>query len=237
MEGAMTPVKTEPQDLELLTPTQMRELGWVDVHWRKEHGPGRHSNYYGMPKGRLARTTSAPARSKGPAKPSSEPVNRVVVTAQAWRGILAILDEWWDGRECGGCLLVSRDGATVTVHEMTSPYLGHYRTETEMKVYDAGGFQREADRQALGVPWIYGGLLHSHGAGSQPIPSEADKLGFSVRTRASLGDLYIGLISVPEDNGYGVSFRNIRAYACQLIDGRHPDGARGPHHRGRLMAR
>jgi hypothetical protein len=206
-------------DLESLTEAEMREAGWTqlgtrtDPHWQRAKGRGVE-NFFGhvgrRPKG--SSTSSATTSSR---------VTHVVITRSGWQTILSVMNQYEDAdRETGGCLLCSREGGTIYVHETTWPGIDDYRTVDEMQVRDGAGFALEEARQSMGVNWIYAGLIHSHPLGTT-LPSKQDEIAFAARARKALGDTFTGLIVVPRDHEFGRSYDDIAAYVCQRINGRH----------------
>jgi proteasome lid subunit RPN8/RPN11 len=204
-------------DLETLTEQEMREAGWrqlgtrAEPHWQRVKGKGVE-NFFGTPRGR---------RSKPSASATTSPrVTDVVITRSGWQTILSVMGQFQDDRETGGCLLCSREGNTIYVHETTWPGIDDHRTVDEMQVKDGAGFALEEARQSMGVNWIYAGLIHSHPRGTT-LPSKADEIAFAARARQALGDTFTGLIVVPRDHEFGRTFDDIAAYVCQRINGRH----------------
>jgi hypothetical protein len=204
-------------DLATLTEQEMKEAGWVqlgtrkDPHWQRRKGKGVENYFNNV--GRRSTTSSTAA--------GSQRVSNVVITATGWRTIQSVLNQYEDSEtETGGCLLCSRDGDTIYVHEMSWPHVGDYRTVDAMQVRDGAGFAMEEARQNMGIEWVYGGLLHTHPRGGTT-PSIQDELAFSVRARKSLGDTFTALIVAPRDHEFGRSYDQIGAYVCQKINGQH----------------
>jgi hypothetical protein len=82
------------------------------------------------------------------------------------------------------------------------------------------GILNELDREwdgretAVPLPHYYCASLHTHPVGSKPIPSDADSYAWGVRAKKEIGNLFLGLIVVPEDGGI-FHAQNMRAYITE----------------------
>ena len=158
--------------------------------------------------------SAAPTRPTPTAKAQEAgPVNRVVITRECWRDMMTALNNWWDSRETGAAMLASRDGDTVTLHAAAQPYIGDVRNVDAMSVKDGAGYAMEEARAHLGQ--VYGAHWHSHSPGGKAIPSEPDSFAYGLRVREELGNLFVGVITVPSEDGS--RFEDVKAY---LFDGK-----------------
>lgn len=203
---------------------EMEADGWKFIgtqnspRWERKSAPGK-TEYFGRNPDGFYRHLNGRKQANG-----SGSIQKIIISPMALRALVSVFNRNEDGYELFSPLLCSRDGNEVTIHDAIDPYSAGaslYRTESSSEVRDGAGFAAEEYRVDNGLPWIYAGLAHTHPEGSNPVPSEADEIVLTSRTRKSLGDAFIGIICVPELRGVSMDWTsNLRAYAAEHVNGR-----------------